>query len=810
MFFNYFLIAIRNLLKQRAYTLINITGMAIGIACSIFIILFVNHELSYDQFHSKGDQIFRIGVSGKFSGNEFDQAVTAQPMAQALISDYPEVKNVVRLREYGDWLVTYGENKFHEENMLFADSTFFEILDFKLLKGDPLTVLKEKRTIVLTESMARKYFGDEDPIGKMIKLETDTTLHRITGLMEDVPANSHIHFDAVGSLHTYARPEEEFWVSHNFYTYILTDGITPKDTLENKFHSIINKYVGPQIEEVLGMSMDAMEEQGDFFGYFLQPLKEIHLTSDLDYEFEPNGNKTLVYIFIVIAALILIVACINFTNMATALAASRSKEVGIRKLVGAQKPMLVSQFLFESFMLTAIAFGAAAILVALLIPYFNNIMQLEVNTAFLSSWKIAPLILLFIIFISFLAGSYPAFYLAAFRPISVLKGVVVRGTKGGKIRSTLVVLQLAVSILILVGTYITFGQLRFLIKNDPGFDTENVLVIRRSDVLKDNMESFKQELLRNPGVVSVSNSNSIPGRNFSNNAIFVEERGTNSTYLTWQSWVSFDYDKVFSLKIVDGRFFSRDISSDSSGIVINQAAIKSLGLEEPVLGQRLLSPSGPQTFDATPIIGIVEDFHFQSMHSNIEPMSFSLMPGNWEGYIPIKLIGTNMPESIDFIRETWESFTTEYPFDFFWMKDDYARLYAMEKKTSSIFVAFAIISLIIAGLGLIGLISFTAAQRTKEIGIRKVMGSTSEFIVRLFLKEIGILVAIATLLAAPVYFIVNNWLQNFAYHIQFSPLKFAVILVAAGIITLLLSWISVGGITINASRKNPVESLRYE
>ncbi|MEE9461007.1 MAG: FtsX-like permease family protein, partial [Bacteroidales bacterium] len=518
----------------------------------------------------------------------------------------------------------------------------------------------------------------------------------------------------------------------------------------------------------------------------------------------------LVYIFIVIAALILIVACINFTNMATARAASRSKEVGIRKLVGAQKPMLVSQFLFESFMLTAFAFGAAAILVSFLIPYFNNMIQLEVNTAFLTSWKIAPLIILFILLISLLAGSYPAFYLAAFRPISVLKGVVVRGTKGGKIRSILVVLQLSVSILILVGTYITFGQLRFLSKNDPGFDTENILVIRRSDVLKDKMESFKQELLRNPGVVSVSNSNSIPGRNFSNNAIFVEERGTNSTYLTWQSWVSFDYDKVFSLRIIDGRFFSRDISTDSSGIVINQAAVKSLDLKEPVLGQRLLRPSGPQTFDHTPIIGIVEDFHFQSMHTTIEPMSLSLMPGNWEGYIPVKLTGSNIQESVVFVRETWESFTTEYPFDYFWMNDDYARLYDTEKKTSSIFVAFAIISLIIACLGLIGLISFAAVQRTKEIGIRKIMGSSSEFIVRLFLKEIGILVAIGTLLAAPVYFIVDNWLQNFAYHIQFNLVKFAIILIAAGIITLILSWISVGGITINASRKNPADSLRYE
>jgi len=810
MFFNYFLVALRNLLKRRTYTLINITGMAIGIACSIFIILFVNHELGYDQFHTRADRIYRVCVSGKFSGNEFNQAITAQPMAQALISDYPEVKNVVRLREYGDWLMSYGENKFHEENMLFADSTFFEIFDFKLIKGDPTSVLKEKRTLVLTESMARKYFGDDDPIGKMIKLETDTTLHRVTGLMEDVPENSHIHFDAVGSLHTYARPEDEFWVSHNFYTYILTDGMTPKDTLENKFQSIIYKYVGPQIEEVLGMSMEAFVEQGDFFGYYLQPLSEIHLTSDLDYEFEPNGNKVLVYIFLVIAALILIVACINFTNLATAQAVSRSKEVGIRKLVGAQKPMLVSQFLFESFMLTAFAFLVAAILVSLLIPYFNNMIQLDINTANLPGWKIAPLILLFIIFISFLSGSYPAFYLAAFRPISVLKGVVKRGTRGGKIRSILVMLQLAVSILILVGTYISFGQLHFLINKDPGFDTENILVIRRSDVLKDNMESFKQELLRNPGVVSASNSNSIPGRNFSNNALFVEERGTNSTYLTWQSRVSFDYDKVFSLKMVDGRFFSRDISTDSSGIVVNQAAVKSLGLEEPVLGQRLLMPSGPQTYDASPIIGIAEDFHFQSMHTSIEPMSLLLMPGNQEGYIPVKLSRSDMSETVDFIRETWESFGTEYPFDYFWMKDDYARLYNTEKQTSSIFVAFAIISLVIACLGLIGLISFTAVQRTKEIGIRKVMGSSSEFIVRLFFKEIGILVAIATLLAAPVYFIANNWLQNFAYHIQFSPLKFAVILVAAGIITLLLSWISVGGITINASRKNPVESLRYE
>ena len=810
MFLNYILIAIRNLLKNRVYTLINITGMAIGIACSIFILLFVNHELSYDRFHTKAERIFRVGVSGKFSGNEFNQAVTAQPMAQTLVSDYPEVENVVRIRKYGDWLVTYKDNKFHEENILFADSTFFKIFDFKLLKGDPESVLKETRSMVMTESMARKYFGDEDPVGKMIKLETDTSLFRITGLMEDVPVNSHIHFNAVGSLHTYARPEQEFWVSHNFYTYILTDGVTSEEALEDKFVSIIEKYVGPAIEDVLGMSMEALEEQGDFFGYFLQPLKEIHLNSSLDYEFEPNGNKVLVYIFIIIAALILIVACINFTNLSTARSASRSKEVGIRKLAGAQKPILVSQFLFESFLLTSLAFVVAVILVSLLIPYFNNMIQLEVGTEFLTSWGIAPLIITFIALTGLLAGSYPAFYLAAFRPIHVLKGVLVQGTRGSKMRSILVVLQLSVSILILVGTYITFGQLRFLIKKNPGFDTENILVIRRSDVLKDNLESFKQELLRNPGVVSVSNSNSIPGRNFSNNAIFVEQRGTNNTYLTWQSWVGFDYDKVFSLVIADGRFFSRNIPTDSSGIVLNQAAVKSLDIEEPVLGKRLLVPRGIQSFEPVPIIGILEDFHFQSMHSVIQPMSLMLMPGNWEGYIPVKLSGSDIQGTVDFVGETWESFTAEYPFDYFWMNDDYERLYDTEKKTSSIFVSFAVISLIIACLGLIGLISFTAVQRTKEISIRKTMGSSSRFIVRLFLTEIGILVAIGTLLAAPVYFIVNSWLQNFAYHIEFNLFKFTCILIGAGVLTLLLSWISVAWITINASRKNPADSLRYE
>ncbi len=810
MFRNYLAVAFRSLWKNKATTFINVICLSIGIATSILIFIFVYNELSYDSFHSRADRIYRVAVKGKFAGNEFDQAITAQPMAAALLNDYPEIENVVRMRKYGDWLVTYEDKKYHEENFAFADSTFFEIFDFKLLLGDPHTVLDQPRSVVLSESTAKKYFGDENPLGKMIKLERDTVLTKVTGVMEDVPPNSHIHFDMVGSLQTYARPEQEFWLSHSFYTYILLKPGITREQIEPKLNDIISKYVGPTIEQVIGITLEDVSKQGDFFGYHLQPLRSIHLNSDLDYEYEPNGNKTLVYVFIVVAILILVVACINFMNLATARSALRAREVGIRKLFGGHRSMIILQFLTESVWLTTLAFLLALVLVLLIFPVFRNIIQMQVSLDFLHHWSVIPVILVFILVTGILAGSYPAFFLASFRPVRVLKGSLSRGARSGKLRSVLVVLQLAVSVFILVGTFITFGQLRYLTHKDPGFAKENVLVIRRSDVLRDQIESFKQELRKNPDVIQVTHSNTIPGRNFSNNVINVEGEGTNVTRMTWQAWVCDEFAETFDLKMKEGRFFSRDNPTDSFAVVINERAIKTLGLEEPVIGKRLMQPRGPQQYEYYTIIGVMKDFNFQSMRNDIAPLRLNFIPGNWEGYIPVRIAPGKKQEAVDFIRKTWESFNQEYPFDYFWMDDDFNRLYQTESRTSNVFVAFAVISLIIAALGLLGLISYTAVQRTREIGIRKAMGSSSGLVVMMFFRETALLVLLGTLLATPIYFAITSWLQNFAFHIPFSLLIFVGLILGAGILTLLLSFLAVGGIAMKASHNNPAESLRYE
>ncbi len=810
MFRNHLAIALRNLWRNKNTTFINILCLAIGLVTSILIFIFIQNELTYDRFHSDADRIYRVGVRGKFAGNEFDQAITAQPMAAALLNDYPEVEQVVRLRKYGDWLVTYGDRKYHEENFMFADSTFFEVFDFPLVLGDPHMVLDQPRSVVLTESTARKYFGEENPVGKMIKLERDTTLTRVTGVMKDVPGNSHIHFDMVGSLHTYARPQQEFWLNHNYYTYILLKEGTTGEQLEPRLNGILEKYAGPALEEVLGLTMEEVTSQGDYFGYHLQPLLSIHLNSNLDYEYESNGNKTLVNVFIVIAIMILIVACINFMNLATARSAMRAREVGIRKLLGARKSMLVLQFLGESVWLSFLAFVLATVVVALVFPVFTSMIKLEVSLSLFATWLTIPVVILFILFTGLIAGSYPAFFLASFRPVEVLKGTLSRGTRSGKLRSLLVVLQLGVSIFILAGTFVTFGQLKYLLSRDPGFDKENVLVIRRSDVLREQIESFKQELRKNSGVVEVSHSNTIPGRTFSNNVVYVEEQGVSATHMTWQGWVSDEFADSYDLKMKEGRFFSRDIPSDSFAVVINERAVKTLGLEEPVIGRRLMQPAGPREFNYLTIIGIMEDFHFQSMHQAIAPLRLNMIPGNWEGYIPVRISPENKQETLAFIRQTWEQFNQEYPFDYFWMDDDYNRLYQTEERISSVFISFAVISLLIAGLGLLGLISYTAVQRTREIGIRKAMGSSSRRIVYMFFRETTLLVLTGTLLATPIYFAIQSWLQNFAFHIPFNPGIFAGLILGAGFLTLILSLISVGGIAIRASRNNPAESLRYE
>ncbi len=803
---NFFLTAFRNAFKNWTYSIINILGLSTGLASIIYITLFVQFELGYDKIHEKADQIYRVGVYGMMMNNELNQAVTAAPMAEAMINDYPEVLNTCRINKSGDWLIVYKDRKINEKEFLFADSSFFDVFSFELLKGDPKTALTKPNNIVITETGARKYFGNEDPIGKMLKVESDTTLYEIVGLMEDPPENSHFHFDLLGSMSRIGSSRNTFWVSHNFYTYIVLEEGTDPVAFQEKMQSMVGKYVGPQIEQFLGIKMEEFENSGNSFSYFIQPLLDIHLHSDLQAELETNGNIQYIYIFISIAIFILVIASINFTNLSTARASKRSKEVGIRKVVGAVKKQLVVQFLMESFIITVVSLGLAILLLELFLPGLNNLVHIPLGISYFANWHVVPLLFLLILIVSLMAGSYPAFFLASFRPAAVLKGKLKLGVRGGILRSVLVITQFVVSVFILLSTYTVSDQLKYMLNKDLGFEKENVLMIRRSDALKTKMEAFKSELQKIPSVVNVTNSNTYPGNNFSNNAFWLEGESTSNTYLLNQARVSFDYGKTLNFELKQGRFFSREFSTDSNAIVINEAAVKSLGLEDPI-GKNILAPGRDNSFQKLPIIGVVKDFNFKSLHTKVEPVAFTLMRGNAEGVVCVKLAPEDMSESIKQIQNVWDDFVVNYPFEYFFFDDHLKEMYEAEQRTNSIFILFTILSILISFLGLLGLISFITEQRKKEIGVRKTFGSSTGNIVLIISRGILKLIVVASIVSWPIaYWVMNNWLKDFSYRVDINFVMFVVI----PVLTILLSLLTVIYQTVRAARKNPAETLRYE
>ncbi|MCK5168937.1 MAG: FtsX-like permease family protein, partial [Bacteroidales bacterium] len=618
--------------------------------------------------------------------------------------------------------------------------------------------------------------------------------------------NSHFHFDLMGSMSTLNSSRNTFWVSHNLYTYILLEEGTNQTAFEEKMQLMVEKYVGPQIEQFLGIKMEEFAKAGNSFSYFIQPLLDIHLKSDVQYEIETNGNIQYIYIFISIAIFILVIASINFTNLSTARASKRSKEVGIRKVVGAMKAQLIFQFLMESFIITVVSLGLAVILLELFLPGLNNLVQIPLELNYFGSWYAVPSLFLLVLLVSLMAGSYPAFFLASFRPVAVLKGKLKLGVRGGMLRSILVITQFVVSVFILLSTYTVSDQLKYMLNKDLGFDKENVLMIRRSDALDNQLDAFKAELMKLPSIVEVSNANSYPGENYSNNAMFLEGESTGNTYLLHQSWISYDFEKVLNFELIEGRFFSREFASDSNAIVINEAAVKSLGLEDPI-GKIILTPRSETEFIQRPIIGVVKDFNFKSLHTKIEPVAFTFMPGNWEGVVSVKLAPGNISSSIQQIQNVWDEFVNDYPFEYFFFDDHLKEMYTAEKRTNSIFVLFTILSILISFLGLLGLISFITEQRKKEIGVRKTFGSSTGNIVVIISKGILKLIIIASIVSWPIaYWVMNNWLQDFSYRVDINLVMFVVI----PVLTIMLSLLTVIYQTVKAARKNPAETLRYE
>lgn len=805
---NFFVNAARNLQKHGGYFAINITGLAIGLISFIFISLYVMNELSYDKFHSNYRNIYRVKIIGRMAGGELDQAITAAPMAQAILKDYPEVLKAARVRGMGDWLIGFGDKKFNEEGVLFADSNFFDVLDFVMVKGDPQTALVRPRSMVLTEEYSEKYFGDQDPIGQRLTVESDTVLYTVTGIIRDVPDNSHIKFDILASMSTYpGMANNQFWVSHSFYTYLVVRDDADIKALQDKFQEMVINYVGPQLKEIMGQTIDDFRKAGNDFSYIPEPLKDIHLKGATQYNLEPPGSPATVIIFAAIAILILLVVIINYINLATAKSMARAKEVGIRKVSGAGKTGLLIQFLAESLIIVSIAALLALLIVYILTPSFNQVIGKHLSLGSVNNFMGISILVALVVFVGTASGFYPAFVLASFNPSTVLKGTMNPGSMSKRLRGILVVFQFTVSIIIIIGSIIVSRQLNFLTRKDLGFDKENLIILRRADAFWQQLESFRAQVLEIPGVEKAGFSRSVPGTNFNNNAFFKDDDPEKNTYLINQAQVSFSFPEALGVQLAEGRYFSKEFGTDSTAILINESAVRFLGLKDP-LSQFLLQPGGPQEWIRYKVIGVMKDFNIESMHKEIGPVCFTVnRGGGGDQYAAIRLSGSNVEGTISEIEQLWKTFTPDMPFQHEFFADKWDNLYSSEMKTGKIFLIFSLLAIFIACVGLIGLVTYITSKRTREIGIRKSYGASTPVILALLSREMFSIILFSSLFAYPVaWFGSVYWLEGFASRIPVSPLFF----ILASIITLIIGWLSIISQTIKAASYNPAAALRTE
>jgi len=813
MFKNYLKIAARNLLKHKAYSLINVLGLAIGMACCILILLYVQNELSYDRHHQNAERIYRVASDHKFGGTNFHMAVSPAPMAEALVRDFPEVESAARFRGYGSFLIKKeGGQNFKEERVIFADNAIFDIFTAPLFAGDTKAALTAPNTVVISRATAKKYFDEANPVGQSLLFD-NTGVFKITGVFEDMPDNGHFHFDFIASLTSMEESRNNLWVSNNFRTYLLLKGGGKPAALEAKFPEMVRKYAGPQAQEFLGTSFDELVKQGNQIRFYLQPLQDIHLYSDLGVEFEPNGSIKYVYIFSAIAFFILLIACINFMNLATARSANRAREVGIRKVVGSYRRQLIGQFLSESVFLSVIAMILALVLVELVLPTFNRLAEKNLQTFYLGNWALPAALLGITLLVGIVAGSYPAFVLSAFRPVSVLKGALQAGARASRLRSALVVFQFAASVILIVGTIIIKNQLHYIQNKNLGFNKEQVIVLHDAYALQEKLEAFKNEVMRNPNMISATVSGYLPvSSNRSDTGFWPEGQRAGDNPVSMQIWsTDYGYIETMGMAIVAGRNFSETFGADSSAIILNQKAAKMFGFDDP-LGKKIytwaFTPGQGIDRDRTipyTVIGVVKDFHFASLKSNIGALGLRL--GRSRGLVSFRFKVQEVAALIAFLENKWKEFAPDQPFAYSFLDERFSNMYRAEQKVGDVFSVFAGLAIFTACLGLFGLASFMAEQRTKEVGIRKVLGATTVNVTALLSKDFIKLVLVANLIAWPVaWYAMNRWLQDFAYRINISWWVFAL----AGGLALLIALLTVSTQAIKAALANPVEALRYE
>ncbi|MFI5128754.1 MAG: FtsX-like permease family protein [Chitinophagales bacterium] len=807
---NYLKIAIRNLLKYRFISSINLFGLTVGLTCCLLIFTFILHEISYDKYQPNADRVYRVTRS--FNNPEtgaisLTLSTVAPPFGPLLQNDFKEIEDMTRVFQNGTTALRFGDKIVNEENVYFADARFFSFFKADVTKGNPQKALSDPYSVVMTDEMAKKYFGNEDPLNKVIKVNFGNYFDfKVTGIYKPFPSNTHFHPDILVSFNTLndtliygAEGLRTNFGNNSFFTYIrLPQTYEPKKLIA-QFPAFVDRNMprgnGP-----------FKPSQGTKLG--LQKLTDIHLTSHTDYEAEENGDIKRVYIFSAIALFILLIACINYMNLSTARSTLRAREIGIRKTVGAQRKEIIIQFLSESVLVSWVAMLLAFALGWVLLPLMNKLLSQNLDINILLKWQIIVPILLVPFVVGILSGLYPAIFMSSFRPVKVLKGFLKTGKGNISFRRVLVTLQFAISIILIIATTVVFNQMRYMQQKSLGFDKDHIITLPYVTELNDKYDAFRNELLANTNIKNIGRSSRIPtGRLLDAMGARMMKGDSLAPVTANIKFVSTDQDFIstYGVKMVAGRGFSRDYSLDTSAFLINEAAARVLDFKtnEEAVGKDFGYGNRKGK-----LIGVFNDFHFESMHQKIVPLVL-LVPRNANNYgaISVKLSGAGMASTLAGIETTWKKFLPETPYQFTFMDENFERLYDAEKRQSTIFTTFAVLAIVIACLGLFGLSAFAISQRIKEIGIRKVMGADTGTIVALLSKDFLVLVGIAAIIAFPVaWFAMDNWLKDFAYRINIQWWVFAM----AGVIAALIAFVTVSFQAIKAALSNPVKSLRTE
>jgi putative ABC transport system permease protein len=800
MFKNYLKTGWRNIKRQKGYSIINIAGLALGMACAILIVFYIHHELSFDRFHEKADRIFRVVIDATLKQNQVVVPAAQMAFGPTLAKDYPEVAAAVRVQSLSKTMVKYADRSFYETGLLYADASFFDVFTFPFVAGDPKTALARANTVVLTERIAKKYFGGKNPVGRFIRLNDEADF-AVTGVIKDVPSHSHLQFDILVSFETRLSSNPQLgqdWMNVNTPTYVLFRNRRGPEEIEPKLAALV--------EERLGSFLKSL---GGKMSYSFQPLSRVHLFSRFTMDLAPNnGDIQYIYTFAAIALFIVGIACINFMNLATARSARRAREIGLRKVVGARRSALFAQFLGEATTHSLLSLMVGLVLVRLALPLFKSISGIDLRIGASQLAWLVPSFFGLALFVSLAAGSYPAVYLSALQPVDTLKGSWKAGPGSGRFRRVLVVVQFLIGISLIISTGVIRRQLDFMRSRNLGFSTDQILVTRIDDPsIFPEIEAVKARLREIPGVVSAAMTQAVPGQMTEANVQpFVPEGFSESEPLLFRQFsIDADFVPTLGLEIVQGRNFSKGISTDADAVIINEATVRKLGWADPV-GKKIKSPTlGTVSWREKTVIGVIRDFHFLGLREVIEPFLLDL--GTREDQLIIKLKTERLSTVIQELERVWKEIDPVRPLDFFFLDGFFDAQYRSEEKLSRLFSAFTGLAVAIACLGLFGLASFMAEQKAKEIAIHKILGASVRKILARLSLEFLKLVALATILAWPTaYFIMNAWLRNFAYRAALNLWTFLI----AGGVALTIAFLSVAAQAFRAAVSDPVNSLRHE